>query len=129
MTIDAESVACTVTPMASDSLSVALVIDTASGLTAQELAAAQSGATEFLLRLPGGAHTMVVAAGGEPQVVAPLSADRAEALSAISALRAGGSRCHECRDDARRRSLASAPPGPRVIIVYADGPDENGPIG
>jgi hypothetical protein len=127
VTIDAESVACTVTPMASNSLSVALVIDTASDLTAQELAAVQSGAAEFLLRLPDGAHTMVVAAGGEPQVVAPLSADRAEALSAISALRAGGSRATSAATRLAAESLQSDAPGPRVIVVYAGGPDENGP--
>ena len=127
VTIDAESVACTVTPMASDSLSVALVIDTASGLTSQELAAAQSGATEFLLRLPEGAHTMVVGAGGEPQVVAPLNADRAEALSAINALAVGGSRATSAATRLAAESLQSAPPGPRVIVVYAHGPDENGP--
>jgi hypothetical protein len=127
VTIDAESVACTVTPMASDSLSVALVIDTASGLTSQELAAAQSGAADFLLRLPDGAHTMVVGAGGEPQVVAPLSERRAEALSAISALRAGGSAATNAGTILAARSLESAPPGPRVIIVYAGGPDEQDP--
>ena len=126
MTIDAESVATTVTPMASDSLSVALVIDTASGLTSQELAAVQSGATEFLLRLPDGAHTMVVDAGGQPQVVAPLGGRRAEALSAINALRVGGSRATMPATMLAAESLESAPPGPRAIIVYTHGPDEQG---
>ncbi|HEX2419508.1 MAG TPA: hypothetical protein VHJ83_15520, partial [Micromonosporaceae bacterium] len=79
VTIDGEPVATTVSPMASGNLSVALVIDTASGLTSQELAPVQNGATEFLLRLPGGAYTMVVTAGGQPEVVAPLSERRAEA--------------------------------------------------
>ena len=124
VTIDGEPVATTVSPMASGDLSVALVIDTASGLTPQELAAVQSGATEFLLRLPRGAHTMVVAAGGEPQVVAPLNADRAEALSAISALRAGGSRATMAATMLAAQSLESAPPGPRAIIVYTHGLDE-----
>ena len=126
VTIDGEPVATTVTPMASGDLSVALVIDTASGLTSQELAAAQSGATEFLLRLPGGAHTMVVTAGGQPQVVAPLSERRAEALSAISALRVGGTRATMPATMHAAQSLESAPPGPRAIIVYTHGPDEPG---
>jgi hypothetical protein len=126
VTIDAESVACTVTPMASGSLSVALVIDTASGLTSGELAAAQSGATEFLLRLPDGAHTMVVTAGGQPEVVAPLSGRRAEALSAISALRVGGSRATMAAAMLAAQSLESAAPGPRAIIVYTHGLDEQG---
>jgi hypothetical protein len=92
VTIDGARVKTTTTPMASSDLSIALVIDTAAGMTPQKLAAVQSGATDFLLQLvPAGPRTMVIAAGGEPQVVAPLSAKPAEALSAISALRVGGS--------------------------------------
>jgi hypothetical protein len=123
VSIDGRPVATTVSPMASGDLSVALVIDTASRITSQELAAVQSGAAEFLLRLPDGAHTMVVAAAGEPQVVAPLSARRAEALSAVSALRGGGSRATMAATMLAAQSLESAPPGPRAIIVYTHGPD------
>ena len=126
VTLDGEPVATTVTPMASGDLSVALVIDTASGLTAQELAAVQSGATEFLLRLPGGAYTMVVTAAGQPAVVAPLGGRRGEAVSAISALRVGGSRATMAATMLAAESLESAPPGPRAIIVYTHGPDERG---
>jgi von Willebrand factor type A domain len=126
VTIDGEPVATTVSPMASGNLSVALVIDTASGLTSQELAPVQNGATEFLLRLPGGAYTMVVTAGGQPEVVAPLSERRAEALSAVSALRVGGTRATMAATRLAAESLESAPPGPRAIIVYTHGPDEQG---
>jgi hypothetical protein len=126
VTIDGEPVATTVSPMASGDLSVALVIDTASGLTAQELAAVQSGATEFLLRLPGGAYAMVVTAAGQPEVVAPLGGRRAESLSAISALRVGGSRATMAATMLAAESLESAPPGPHAIIVYTHGPDEQG---
>ena len=126
VTIDGEPVATTVSPMASGNLSVALVIDTASGLTSQELAAVQNGATEFLLRLPGGAYAMVVTAGGQPEVVAALSERRAEALSAISALRVGGARATMPATMLAAESLESAPPGPRAIIVYSHGPDEQG---
>ena len=111
MTIDGEPVATTVSPMASGDLSVALVIDTASGLTSQELAAVQNGATEFLLRLPDGARTMVVTAGGKPQVVAPLSGNRAEALSAISALQVGGSRATMAATMLAAQSLNPPRPG------------------
>jgi hypothetical protein len=126
VTIDGEPVATTVSPMASGDLSVALVIDTASGLTPRELAAVQSGAVDFLLGLPPEANSMVVAAGGNPQVVAPLNAHPAEALSAISALRTGGTRATMAGTVLAAQSLESAPPGPRVIIVYAHGPDEHG---
>jgi hypothetical protein len=128
VTIDGEPVATTVTPMASNSLSVALVIDTASGLTSQELAAVQSGAVDFLLGLPPEANSMVVVtAGGQPQVVAPLSERRAEALSAISALEVGATRATTSATMLAAQSLESGAPGPRAIIVYAHGPDENGP--
>jgi len=127
VTIYGKPVATTVSPMASGDLSVALVIDTASGLTSQELATVQNGATEFLLRLPDGAHTMVVTAAGQPEVVAPLSEHRSEALSAISALRVGGSRATVAATMLAAQSLESAPPGPRAIIVYTDG-DEQGQL-
>jgi hypothetical protein len=128
VTIDGKPVATTVTPMASGDLSVALVIDTASGLPSQELAAVQSGATEFLLRLPEGARSMVVTAAGQPEVVAPLSERRAEALSAISALRVGDSPATIAATMLAAQSLESAPPGPRAIIVYTQGRDEQGAL-
>ena len=67
---------------------------------------------------------MVVTAGGKPEVVAPLNAHPAEALSAISALRVGGSRATTAATILAAQSLESAPPGPRAIIVYTQGPDE-----
>ena len=127
VTIDGESVATTVRPMASGDLSVALVFDTASDLTPQELRAVKNGAIDFLLGLPQEANTMVVTAGGKPQVVAPLNAHPAEALSAISALEVGGSRATSAATRLAAESLQSSPPGPRVIIVYTHGPDEQGP--
>jgi hypothetical protein len=127
VTVNGTPVATTVTPMASRSLSVALVIDTASDMTPEVLEAAQSGATEFLLRLPEGAHTMVVASGGNPRVVAPLSPDPADTLSAVSALRSGGTRSTTAGTLLAAQELAMAPPGPRAIIVYTHGSDEHGP--
>ncbi|MGH8824823.1 MAG: vWA domain-containing protein [Jiangellaceae bacterium] len=113
--------------MASRSLSVALVIDTASDVTAEALEAVQSGATEFLLRMPAGARSVVVASGGDPQVVAPLSPEPADALSAVSALRPEGARSTTAGTLLAAEELATAPPGPRAIIVYTHGSDEGGP--
>jgi von Willebrand factor type A domain len=127
VTVDGRPVTTTVTPMASRSLSVAFVIDTASDMTPEVLEAAQSGATEFLLRLPEGARTMVVASGGDPRVVAPLSPDRADALSAVSALRSEGTRSTTAGTLLAAQKLAVAPPGPRAIIVYSHGSDKRGP--
>ena len=127
VTVNGTPVTTTVTPMASRSLSVALVIDTASDMTPEVLEAAQSGATEFLLRLPEGARTMVVASGGDPRVVAPLSPEPADALSAVSALRPGGTRSTTAGTLLAAQELATAPPGPRAIIVYSHGSDERGP--
>ena len=127
VTVSGRPVTTTITPMASRSLSVALVIDTASDMTPEVLEAAQSGATEFLLRLPEGARTMVVASGGDPRVVAPLSPEPADALSAISALRSGGTRSTTAGTLLAAQELAVAPPGPRAIIVYTHGSDKRGP--
>jgi von Willebrand factor type A domain len=127
VTVDGEPVTTTVTPMASRSLSVALVIDTASDMTAEALEAVQSGATEFLLRLPQGVRTMVVAAGDDPRVVAPLSPNPADALTAISALHSAGTRSTTAGTLLAAQELAMAPPGPRSIIVYTHGSDKRGP--
>ncbi|HZA75247.1 MAG TPA: VWA domain-containing protein [Acidimicrobiales bacterium] len=127
VTVNGRPVTTTVTPMASRSLSVALVIDTASDMPPEVLEAAQSGATEFLLRLPEGVRTMVVASGGDPRVVAPLSPEPADALSAVSALRSGGTRSTTAGTLLAAQKLAMAPPGPRAIIVYSHGSDERGP--
>jgi hypothetical protein len=126
VTVDGEPVATSVTPMASSALSVALVVDTGSGMTADELAAVQSGATEFLLRLPPGAHTAVVNAGDDPEVVAPLSTPPAEALTAVSALRGGRPSSAAAGVLRAAEALQGAPPGPRVIIVYSRGVDKHG---
>jgi hypothetical protein len=125
VTVDGKHVATTVTPLASNRLSVALVIDTGSEVTAEELAAVQSGATEFLLRLPQGAHTVVVDAGREPEVVAPLSPEPNDALSAVSAVRTGGSSSVAAAVLLAAEALRAAPPGPRAIIVYARGFDDH----
>jgi von Willebrand factor type A domain len=127
VTVGGRSVPTTVTPLASSSLSVALVIDTSSGLLPDELEAVQSGATEFLLRLPAGARSMVIAAGGSPRVVAPLSAGPGAALSAVSALRPDGDRATASGALLATRGLDDAPSGPREIVVFSTGPDENAP--
>ena len=127
VTVDGIPVTPTVQPVASRDLSVALVIDTAADMTAEALEGAQSGATEYLLRLPEGASTMVIASGGDPRVVAPLNRGPAGALSAISALRPGGVRSTTAGTVLAAQELATAPPGPRVIVVYSNGSDEGGP--
>jgi hypothetical protein len=121
VTVDGEQVATTVTSLASSRLSVALVIDTGFDVTAEELSAVQSGATEFLLRLSPGARTVVVDAGREPEVVAPLSPEPNDALTAVSAVRTEGSGSVAAAVLLAAEALRAAPPGPRAIIVYARG--------
>ena len=124
--VDGVAVNTTVTPMASSQLSVALVIDTAADTTAEALQAAKSGAAEFLLGLPVGARTMVIQAGGKPRIIAPLSSDRADALTAVSGLRTDGTRSTTDGTSLAAQELASAPAGPRAIIVFTAGSDERG---
>jgi von Willebrand factor type A domain len=126
VTVGGGPVATTVTPMAARTLTVALVIDTAADMTTEALQAAKSGATEFLLRLPEGSRTMVIASGDDPRIVAPLSDKPADALSAVSALQPDGMRSTTAATLLAAQDLATAPLGPRAIVVYADGPDEHG---
>jgi hypothetical protein len=126
VTVDGRPVTTTVTPMAARDLTVALVIDTAADMTAEALQAAKSGATEFLLRLPEGSRTMVIASGGDPRIVAPLSDKPADALSAVSALQPGGMRSTTAATLLAAQDLATDPLGPRAIVVYTNGPDEHG---
>ena len=115
------------TPVASSSLSVALVIDTAADTPPDVLEAVQSGATEFLLRLPTGARSAVITAGGDPRVVAPLTVEPAAGVTAISALRPDGARSTAAGAMLAAQELATAPPGPRQIIVFTNGEDTLGP--
>jgi von Willebrand factor type A domain len=126
VTVDGRPVTTTVAPMAAHNLTVALVIDTAADMTAEALQAAKSGATEFLLRLPEGSRTLVIASGDDPRIVAPLSPKPADALSAVSALQPGGMRSTTAATLLAAQDLATAPLGPRAIVVYTNGPDENG---
>ena len=127
VTIGGRRVPTTVTPVASSSLSVAIVIDAASGTTPQMLEAVQSGATEFLLRLPAGAHTMVVTAGDDPRVAAPLNPAPADALTAIATIQPDGARATAAGALLAAQELASAPAGPREIVIFAGGGDEHPP--
>ena len=126
VTVGGRPVTTTVAPMAARTLTVALVIDTAADMTAEALQAAKSGATEFLLRLPEGSRTMVIASGDDPRIVAPLSDKPADALSAVSALQPGGIRSTTAATLLAAQDLVTAPLGPRAIVVYTNGPDEHG---
>lgn len=127
VTVRGRRLPATVTPVASSSLSVALVIDTAADTPPDVLEAVQSGATEFLLRLPTGARSAVITAGGDPRVVAPLTVEPAAGVTAISALRPDGPRSTAAGAMLAAQELATAPPGPRQIIVFTNGEDTQGP--
>jgi hypothetical protein len=127
VTIGGRPVSTTVTPLASGRLSVVLVIDTSGGMAPEELEAVQSGATEFLLRLPPGAQSAVVASGGSARLVAPLSSGPGAALSAVSALRPDGDRSTAAGASLAARELSTARPGPHQIVVFTTGADNGDP--
>jgi head-tail adaptor len=127
VTVRGRRVPATVTPVASSSLSVALVIDTGGDTPPDVLEAVQSGATEFLLRLPTGARSAVITAGGDPRVVAPLTVEPAAGVTAISSLRPDGARSTAAGAMLAAQELATAPPGPRQVIVFTNGEDTLGP--
>ncbi|HEU4544041.1 MAG TPA: VWA domain-containing protein, partial [Jiangellaceae bacterium] len=127
ISVDGSTVIPAVVPMMSRSLSVALVIDAAAETPAELVEAVQTGATDFLLRLPEGARTAVVTSGGDPQIAAPLSAERADALSALSALRPAGPSSMAEAVLLAADELVTAPEGPRTIIVFANSSDVGSP--
>ena len=126
VTIGGEPVSTTVTPLASSRLSVVLVIDTSGGMAPDELEAVQSGATEFLLRLPPGAQS-----GRRFR--------RFRAACRTAALRARtGTVRRQCATPRRRsidrgrstpaaRELSTARTGPRQIVVFTTGADNGDP--
>jgi Ca-activated chloride channel family protein len=105
-------------------LSVAIAIDRSFSMGGrdQRLAVAKSAARTFVAALRPEDEAMVVAIGGDTAVLAPLSADRAEALSAIGRLDAWGT---TPLYDATLAALDAIQParGRRALVLLSDGTD------
>src|SRR6266545_5024671 len=112
-------------PVISDQLAIGLVVD-ASAAGAKALQAGVSGAANFLLQMPVAARTAVVADTRPPAVVAPLHGGAADALLALSSVRARNERSTSDALTLVLRQLPATPDGSRVVVLYTSAPDAGG---
>lgn len=101
---------------------VALAIDRSVSMAGPRLTMAKTAARVFLASLRPEDRAMVIGIGGDVEVLAPMSADRAPALAALAAMDAWST---TALHDAIVRSLdlLEGEPGRRAIVVLSDGAD------
>ncbi|MGH3666367.1 MAG: vWA domain-containing protein [Egibacteraceae bacterium] len=87
---EGESVPLQVRTVDPATLDVAILVDTSRALSPSTFRAARGTAVDFLLQLPAGARTVVIATGGRPQVTSGLTADPAATLIGLSELAQDG---------------------------------------
>lgn len=103
-------------------LTVALGVDRSFSMAGQDLQLAKQASQAFLKQLKPGDRSMVVAIGGDVEVIAPLSADRALQAQKIAGLDAWGT---TALHDAIIATLDRLEPeaGRQAIVVFSDGSD------
>jgi Ca-activated chloride channel family protein len=103
-------------------LSVALAVDRSSSMAGGRLALAKAAAKTFLRQLRPVDRSMVIAVASDPQIVAPLSADRAAALQALDRLEPWST---TALHDAIIASIGMIQPatGRRALVLLSDGVD------
>jgi hypothetical protein len=112
-------------PVISDRPAIGLVVDS-SARGDPGLAAAASGAANFLLQMPLAARIVVVANTTPPTVLAPLRTGAADALRALSAVPVDGTPDTSNALNLVIRQLPPAGDGPRVVILHTSAPDAGG---
>jgi tight adherence protein B len=90
LTEGGREIPATLRRLPTEDLELVLVMDTSGSMDGAPMAAAKQAAVSFLDRLPGDVDVSVLGFGSEPVLAAGFSADRTEALSAVSALEANG---------------------------------------
>jgi hypothetical protein len=117
--------AATVTPVISDQLAVALVVD-ASQADSSTLQAWLSGATRFVLEAPAAARAVVIRNAAPPTVEAPLQQGAAEAVRALSGIRPHGARRTAEALRLATQQLGRSAAGPRLVLLYTTARDVDG---
>jgi Ca-activated chloride channel family protein len=103
-------------------LTVALGVDRSFSMAGEDLKLAKQASQTFLRELRPGDRSMVVAISGEPEVIAPLSDDRATQSRRIAALDAWGTTAlHDSIITMLDR--LEREPGRQAIVVFSDGSD------
>src|SRR5215203_4803626 len=123
---DGAGLATDVRPVVSAELAAGVVLDT-SAAGADMLPAGATGATSFLLQLPDGVRTAVVADGGSgPSVLAPLAPGVTTAVSALAAARPGGERRTAAALTTALAELPAAPEQSRLVLLHTGAADAGG---
>jgi hypothetical protein len=115
----------TVTPVLSDRLAIALVVD-ASEAGAAALPGWLSAAARFVLEAPAGARTAVVADTTPPTTIIPAGRGPVDVIQALSAVRPHGARSTSDALTLALGQLPQAPAGPRLVVLYTTASDAGG---
>jgi hypothetical protein len=117
VTADGARLPVTATPLLSDRLALALVVDTsATGATA--LPPGLSGAANLLLQLPAAARVSAIGDTNPPTVLAPPAPGPAAIVRALTGVRPAGTRQTEAALSLAVRQLPATVTGPRVLVLY-----------
>lgn len=122
LTIDGEVVDASINPLTSD-VDVMIVIDTSGSMQGAALDAAKSAALQFVDELDPDASVGIIGFGPTAEVLSPLALDRGAALTAISALSAGGETALWDSLILAADVLDDAGAGASYVVVLSDGDD------
>jgi tight adherence protein B len=106
-----------------EDLELVLVMDTSGSMDGAPMAAAKQAAVSFLERLPEDVDVSVLGFGGAPVLAAGFSADRTEALSAVSTLEANGETALYDALVAGSELFSDGNETRRALILLSDGGD------
>jgi hypothetical protein len=126
VTAGGESLPAQVTPLWSDSASFGVVVDVSADGAAALAGGGLSGAGGFLLQLPPGARSGVIAAREPPAVAAAPSVGASDDLRALSTVRSGGARATSEALTLAVSRLPGRPGNPTVIALHTSAADAGG---
>lgn len=125
VTVDGAPLRARLTPVVSDRLAVALLVDT-SDAGADALPAWLSAATRFILEVPAGTLASAIADTSPPAVLAPPQRRPADVVRALSTARAGGDRSTSSALTLAMHQVPDTATGPRVVVFYTTSADAGG---
>ena len=125
VTVEGAQQQAQLSPVMSDRLAVAFVIDS-SAAGAASLPAWLSAAARFVLEAPSGTQAAAVADTSPPTLISPPQREPADTVRALSGLRAGGQRSTSDALTMAKDQFADSPAGNRVVVLYTSAVDAGG---
>ncbi len=123
LTEDGREIPVTLRRLPTEDLELVLVMDTSGSMDGAPMAAAKQAAVSFLERLPEDVDVSVLGFGSEPVLAAGFSADRTEAVSAVSTLEANGETALYDALVAGSELFSEGNETRRALILLSDGGD------